>query len=55
VFSAGHGITQSGPFSPHTFNVVLDGVIRDWLYKMLGTEAARQGLGNLAQTKMIAF
>jgi hypothetical protein len=55
VFSAGHGVTQGGPFSPHIFNVVINPVVREWLHQTLGMEAARQRLGNLARTQMVPF
>ncbi|KAL3769483.1 hypothetical protein ACHAWU_008892 [Discostella pseudostelligera] len=55
VFSAGRGVTQGGPFSPCIFNVVVDAVVREWLRQTLGVEVARQGLGDLARTILVAF
>jgi hypothetical protein len=36
-------------------NVVINAVVREWLCQTLGAEAARQGLGNLVRTQMVAF
>ncbi len=55
VFSAGRGVTQGGPLSPHIFNVVVNAVVQEWLRQSLGKEAARHGLGDLAKAKMVAF
>ena len=55
MFSAGRGVTQGGPFSPCIFNVVVDAVVREWLRQTLGVEVARQGLGDLARTILVAF
>ncbi len=55
MFSVGRGVTQGGPFSPHIFNVVVDAVVQEWLHQKLGVEFTRQGLGDLAQTILVAF
>ena len=44
-FQAHRGVTQGGPLSPCIFNVMVDAVVRKWLRKMLGPEAANSGYG----------
>jgi hypothetical protein len=35
--------------------MVINTVVREWLRQTLGVEVARQGLGDLAQTILVAF
>jgi hypothetical protein len=55
VVSAGRGITKGGPLSSLMFNVCVDAVVREWLHKMLGEEAARDGIGDHVAEILMAF
>jgi hypothetical protein len=39
-FWASWGVTQGGPLSSLMFNVCVDAVIREWLWRMIDKEAA---------------
>ena len=46
AFSAERGVTQGGPLSSLMFNVCVEAVIREWLHRTLGEDAARDGIGD---------
>jgi hypothetical protein len=54
LFGAFHGITQGGPLSSLMFNVSVDAVIREWLWRMMDKEAVH---GRFAETRreIVAF
>ena len=54
-FRAHRGVTQGGPLSPRIFNVMVDAVVREWLRKMLGPEAANSGYGMELRRLMAIF
>ena len=54
-FSAGRGVTQGGPLSSLMFNVCVDAVVREWLRKFLGDDAARMGIGEAVRDHVVAF
>ncbi len=53
--SAGRGITQGRPLSGLMFNVCVNGVVREWLWQVLGDNAAQGGLGEAAHNHVVAF
>jgi hypothetical protein len=54
LFSTFRGITQGGPLSSLMFNVCVDAVIREWLWRMMDKEAAH-GRFVEASRKIVAF
>ena len=44
-FQANHGVTQGGPLSPKIFNIMVDAIVREWLWETMGEEAANMGVG----------
>jgi hypothetical protein len=54
-FNAGQGITQGGPLSGLMFNVCVNAVVREWLRKVLGDDAAQKGLGEAALDHAVGF
>ncbi len=54
-FSAKRGVTQGGLLSSLMFNVCVDAVVRKWLHRMLGEEAARDGLGERVLEILVVF
>jgi hypothetical protein len=47
-FGTGRGVTQGGPLSSLIFNVCVDAVVREWLQRCLGDNAALMGIGEAA-------
>jgi hypothetical protein len=54
-FSAGWGVMQGGPLSGLMFNICVDAVVREWLWQVLGDNAAQGGLGEAARNHTVAF
>ncbi len=55
AFSAERGITQGGPLSSLMFNVCVDAVIREWLHRTFGEDAACDGIGDRVAEILVAF
>ena len=55
AFSAEGGVTQGGPLSSLMFNACVDAVIRVWLHRALGEDAARDGIGDRVAEILVAF
>jgi hypothetical protein len=55
AFSAERGVTQGGPLSSLMFNVCVDAVIREWLHRTLGEDAARDGIGDCVAQILVKF
>ena len=49
------GVTQGGPLSPRLFNIVVDAVVREWLRRALGEEAAKDGVAQMAARFIALF
>ena len=54
-FKSGRGVTQGGPVSSRTFNLMVDAVVRTWLRLGLGDEASHHGLGELISRLLVEF
>ena len=54
-FKAGRGVTQGGPLSPRVFNIMVDAIIREWLRREVGIEAAQKGLGKKCSEFLAEF
>ncbi len=55
AFSTERGVTQGGPLSSLMFNVCVEAVIREWLHRTLGEDAARNGIRNRVAEILVAF
>ena len=44
-FKARQGVPQGGAVLPRIFNVIVDAIIRGWLYQVLGDKVTRSGVG----------
>ena len=44
VFKAFRGVTQGGPLSPTTFNLMVGAVIREWLRQLMSAESTEAGI-----------
>jgi hypothetical protein len=55
AFSTERGITQGVPLSTFMFNVCVDAVIREWLHRTLGDDAACDGIGDPVAQILVAF
>jgi hypothetical protein len=53
-FSAYRGVTQGGPLSSIMFNVCVDAVIREWLWRTMN-EVAANGIFAEASREIVAF
>ena len=53
-FKQSRGVTQGGPLSPRLFNIVVDAVVRKWLRRAIGDDAAKDGVAQMA-AKFIAL
>ncbi len=54
LFSAYRGVTQGGPLSSLMFNVCVDVVIREWLWRTMNKEAAH-GMFAEASREIVVF
>jgi hypothetical protein len=54
-FRAYRGVTQGGPLSSLMFNVCVNCAIREWLWQVLGKDAARDRLGEAVRNHMVAI
>ena len=57
-FRAGRGVTQGGPVSPRIFNILVDAVVRDWLWQLIDEgkeDVVANGLGEWAQYLLADF
>ncbi len=48
-FKAGRGVTQGGPLSAKLFNLLVDAVAREWLFRLPREAAKDQGEEELAE------
>ena len=55
AFKQSRGVTQGGPLSPRLFNIVVDAVVREWLRRALGEEAAKNGVAAMAAKFIVLF
>ncbi len=55
AFSAERGVTQGGPLSSLMFNVCVDAVIREWLHRTLGEDAAHNGIVDRVAQILVKF
>eukprot|EP00957_Ditylum_brightwellii_P124890 9520791-Ditylum_brightwellii.AAC.1 len=39
------GVTQGGLLSPKLFSFLVDAIVREWLWQVVGEEAAKSGVG----------
>jgi hypothetical protein len=49
------GVTQGGPLSSLMFNVFVDAVVMEWLWQVLGDDAAQGGMGEAAPNYVVMF
>ncbi len=54
-FGAGRGVTQGGTLSGLMFNVSVNAVVREWLWQVLGDNAAQGGLGEAVHNYVVVF
>jgi hypothetical protein len=56
AFTAGHGITQGGPLSAKLFNILVDAVVRKWVWLLEEDRDYREGkLASLTSTFFAFF
>jgi hypothetical protein len=48
AFTAGHGVTQSGPLSAKLFNILVDAVVREWVQLL-------EENGDFKESKLVAL
>ncbi len=54
-FGASQGITQGGPLSSLMFNVCVDAVIREWLWRLIDEEATHGKFAGASREIVVFF
>ena len=54
-FKAFQGVTQGGPVSPRIFSIMVDAIVREWLWQILGDKVASLGLGEEIRQLLATF
>jgi hypothetical protein len=54
-FGAGRGITQGGPLCGLMFNVCVNAIVKEWLWQVLGDNAAQGRLEEAVRDYTVVF